>query len=111
MGRWLNWKPPIFENALDYEPSKPTEPGFDGFDGAPPGESLKIEAALAVLNRAGVRILQIEGAAVVGIWSDRDGPEIRGALQLLKVTLPIRYRTRRVSGEGVSPDKLTAMEA
>ena len=121
MGRWLNWKPPIFEKAPDYEPTKTTESVSDVFDGAPPGESQKIEAALAVLSRAGVRILRIDGESAIGVWSDRDGGEIRAALQVLQVTLPVRfldgpgipspYRTRRAAGEAVSPAKLTAMEA
>lgn len=121
MGRWLNWKPPIFEKAPDYEPTKTTESVSDGFDGALPGQYQKIEAALAVLNRTGVRIMRIDGAAAIGIWSDLDGPGIRAALQVLQVTLPVRYldgagipppyRTRRVSGEAVSPAKLIAMES
>ena len=88
--------------------------------GSPCPSQSEIDHASVVLNQLGVRIMRIDGAAVIGIWSDRDGPEIRAALQVLEVTLPIRYldgagipppyRTRRVAGEAVPPDVLTAME-
>ena len=120
LARWLNWKPPILAEVLDHEPPKPTEAAFEGFAGDPSGQSLKIEAASAVFNRRGVRIMRIDGGAVIGIWSDLDGPEIREALQVVEVTLPIRYldgagipppyRTRRVAGEAVPLGVLAAME-
>jgi len=88
LARWLNWKPPILAEVLDHEPPKPTEAAFEGFAGDPSGQSLKIEAASAVFNRRGVRIMRIDGGAVIGIWSDLDGPEIREALQVVEVTLP-----------------------
>ena len=33
--RWLNWKPkePILRESTGSEPTKPTEPGIDGFEG------------------------------------------------------------------------------
>ncbi len=60
------------------------------FVGATSAESPKIEAgpdpaelarASAVLNRAGVRIMALEGGATIGVWSDLDGPEVRAALR------------------------------
>jgi len=46
--RWLNWKPSggqIIETSPRMEPSKPTELGFDGFDGSVPRETHIIQGA------------------------------------------------------------------
>jgi hypothetical protein len=43
---WLTWTPPdsqIFEEIPGGEPPKPAEPSFEGFEGALPGVSKKIE--------------------------------------------------------------------
>src|SRR5262249_39601601 len=70
----------------------------------------QLDRAIAVLNRAGVRIMELEGGKTIGIWSDLDGPEIRAALRALgSDRLPVRYldgadipeRYRRRRGEGV----------
>ena len=87
--------------------------------GSPCPRQPDIDHASEVLNRLGVRIMRIDGAAVIGVWSDLDGPEIRAALQTLEITLPIRYldgtgipppyRSRRVAGEAVSGGGWTAL--
>jgi len=47
---------------------------------------------MAVLNRAGVRIVQMGGVFTIGVWSDVDGPEVRAALRTLHMhELPLRY--------------------
>lgn len=117
--RWLNWQPtkPILADTTESEPTKPSIPGSVGFEGAKPEESPKIEAhpadiahASELLNRRGVRIMNLAGGVTIGIWSDLDGPEIRAALRVLEMQerpiryldgpgVPIRYKVRRVSGE------------
>jgi len=64
--------------------------------------------ASAVLNRGGVRIMQLDGATTIGIWSDLDGPEIRKALRTFGSDhLPVRY----LDGAGVrTQDKLRHVE-
>ena len=121
LARWLNWKPPILADVVELEPTKPAEPGFDGFEGDPPGQSLKIERASALLNRAGVRIMRIDGATVIGIWSDLEGPEIRAGLLTLGserlpvryldgADIPMRYKARRPEGEPVPMIVVAEME-
>jgi hypothetical protein len=112
------------------EPSKPSKFGFVGFEGATCAESPEIEAgpepaeaarASAVLNRAGVRIMPLEGGATIGVWSDLDGPEVRAALRtfgsdrlplryLDGAGVPVRYKVRRVEGEPVPVNVLAGME-
>jgi hypothetical protein len=65
------------------------------------GENLHIQPDLdrgdlirarAVLNRAGVRKLEVDGTTTIGIWSDLDGPDIRAALLVLNLDrLPVAY--------------------
>ena len=43
-------------------------------------DTAELARASAVLNRAGVRIMALEGGATIGVWSDLDGPEVRAAL-------------------------------
>lgn len=129
---WMDWKPKarIFEQVAETEPTKPSEPGFVGFDGAIPTQSPEIEAALnpaefarasEVLQRAGVRLIRLEGAPIVGVWSDLDGPEIRAALYNFRLgglairyldgdRMPTRYKVRRVNGEPVPLSVLGEME-
>lgn len=77
--------------------------------------------ARALLARAGVRFLRLGDVAVAGVWSDRDGPEIRDALRdlgagLLPVVyldgpgVPVRWKGRGVPGDPVPVDVLAAME-
>ena len=77
--------------------------------------------ASAVLNRAGVRIMQLDGVTTIGIWSDLDGPEVRKALRvygsdrlpiryLEGAAIPMRYKLRRVEGEPVPRNVLLEME-
>jgi hypothetical protein len=65
-----------------------------------------------VLNRAGVRIMRLDGAFTIGVWSDLDGPDVRTALRVLGMDglpvrcldgadIPMRYKARRVEGEPV----------
>ncbi|MGA8595759.1 MAG: hypothetical protein WB676_13665 [Bryobacteraceae bacterium] len=78
--------------------------------------------ASALLNREGVRIINVEGRFAIGVWSDRDSPEIREALRVLDMgELSIRYldgdnvrdcyKERDVEGEPVPIAVLRAMEA
>ena len=73
-----------------------------------------------MLNRAGVRIMALEGGATIGVWSDLDGPEVRAALRTfgskqLPVRyldgsgVPMRYKLRRVEGEPVPMNVLAEM--
>jgi hypothetical protein len=130
--RWMDWKPKarMLADTAESEPTKPSEPGFVGFEGATSAESPEIEAgpdpaelarASAVLNRAGVRIMALEGGAIIGVWSDLDGPEVRAALRTSGSDgMPVRYldgvgvlarfKARRVDGEPVPMNVLAAME-
>jgi hypothetical protein len=119
----MDWKPKarISADTAESEPTKPSKPGFVGFEGATSTESPKIEAgpdpaelarASALLNRAGVRIMQLEGVATIGVWSDLDGPEVRQALRVMGMDeipvrfldgagIPTRFKLRRAEGEPV----------
>ena len=77
--------------------------------------------ASAVLRRAGVRLMQVEGVTTIGVWSDLDGPEVRAALRafgsnrlpvryLDGVGIPMRYKLRLVEGEPVPMNVLSDME-
>src|SRR5262249_8740090 len=81
----------------------------------------ELARASAVLNRAGVRIVALEGGATIGLWSDLDGPEIRAALRtfgsdrlplryLDGASVPVRYKVRRVAGEPVPMNVVADME-
>jgi hypothetical protein len=131
--RWIDWQPKdqMMANEAGAEPTKPSKPGFVGFDGSLPGESAEIEVprtalelahASAVLQRAGVRIMDISGVVTVGLWSDLDGPDVRSALSVLGSSglpvryldssgIPMRYKLRRVEGEPVPLSVLRAMES
>jgi hypothetical protein len=130
--RWIDWKPKarILADSAESEPTKPTKPGSEGFEGAISAESPEIQAGpnpaelahkSAVLNRAGVRIMALEGGATIGMWSDLDGPEVRAALRtfgperlplryLDGAGVPARYKVRRVEGEPVPMNVLAEME-
>lgn len=130
--RWLDWttKTRISADSAESEPTKPSKPGFVGFVGATPAESpeIHVEAdpaelahASAVLNRTGVRLMQLDGVTTIGIWSDLDGPELRKALRtfgsdrlpiryLDGVDVPMRYKLRRAAGEPVPMNVLAEME-
>jgi hypothetical protein len=130
--RWMDWKPKaqISVDPAESEPTKPSKPGFVGFEGATSAEFPEIEAgpdpaelarSSAVLNRAGVRIMALEGGPTIGVWSDLDGPEVRAALRtfgsdrlplryLDGAGVPIRYKVRRVEGEPVPMTVLAEME-
>lgn len=81
----------------------------------------ELARASAVLNRAGIRIMALEGAATIGVWSDLDGPEVRAALRALGLDglpvryldgagIPPRYKLRQVEGEPVPMSVLSEME-
>ena len=128
--RWMDWQPKggILAEGGENEPTKPSETGSVGFEGASSADSPEIEAeteqarsARQLLNRAGVRIMILESGASIGVWSDLDGPEIRAALRTLgNAELPVRYlegagvpmhyRARRVEGEPVPVSVLSEME-
>jgi hypothetical protein len=82
-----------------------------------PEELARSSAALA---KAGVRLMRIDGADYVGIWSDLDGPEVRPALRTygshelpvryLDGDVPMRFKLRKVPGEPVPANVLAAME-
>jgi len=87
-------------------PAKPTvvEPG---------PEPAELAHACGVLNRAGVRIMRLDGFKF-GVWSDLAGPEIRAALHALGMDelavqfldgsgIPLPYKIRRV------PERETGM--
>jgi hypothetical protein len=70
--------------------ARPDDPGYDQAESElDPEEPAR---ALRVLNEAGVRLMEIDGTLTIGMWSDLDGPEIRGALRSLNsAELPVRY--------------------
>jgi hypothetical protein len=72
-----------------------------------------------ILNRAGVRLMELSGVSVAGIWSDLDGPQVREALRIFGMTqvryldgpdIPLRHKLRRVPGEPVPDYVRVAME-
>ena len=78
--------------------------------------------ANALLGRVGMRLMNIDGKMVVGLWSDLDGPEVRAALTVFHPDgvppiryldgsgIPDKYKERRAAGEPVPLDVLHAME-
>lgn len=81
----------------------------------------ELARAAGVLNRAGVRIMSLEGRATIGVWADLDGPEVRAALRILGADrvpvryldgagIPMRYKLRRVAGEPVPMSVLAEMK-
>jgi hypothetical protein len=130
--RWLDWTPKarILADSAESEPTKPSKRGSVGFEGATSAESPEIETgpdpaelarASALLNRAGVRLMALEGGATIGVWSDLDAPEVRAALRafgsdrlparyLDGTGVPVRYKLRRVKGEPVPMNVLAEMQ-
>ena len=130
--RWMDWTPKarILADTAESEPTKTSETDSVVSVGATSAESPEIGAepdpaesarASAVLNRAGVRIMALEGGATIGVWSDLDGPEIRAALRtfgsdrlpvryLDGAGIPMQYKARHVEGEPVPVNVLAEME-
>jgi hypothetical protein len=87
-----------------------------GLDPSP--EALAL--ASAVLTKAGIRLMRVDGVDMVGIWSDWDGPEVRAALRTfgpdqlpvryLADGIPMKFKLRRVPREPVPANVLTEME-
>ena len=84
-------------------------------------DAAELARASAILNRAGVRLMQLDGVNIIGVWSDLDGPKVRAALgvcgsdrlpvrYLDGAAVPMRYKVRRVEGEPVPRDVLLEME-
>lgn len=136
--RWLAWKPKahISHDSAESAPTKPSKPGSVGFEGSPSAEFAEIEAeessgneprqedidaAIAVLDQAGARLMRLEGTSTIGMWSDLDGPEVRAALRILGMEglpvryldgsgTPMRYKVRRVDGDPVPMSVLVEMD-
>lgn len=83
-------------------------------------EVLKAQA-IEVLNKTGVRLIELSGQLKVGIWSDLDSPEVREALRTLGLAalsvvylddpeVPLEYHIRTVPGESVPLDVLEKMK-
>ena len=130
--RWLDStsKTLISADSAEGGPTKPSKPGSVGFVGATSVESPEIHMephpedlarASAVLNRGGVRLMQLDGVTTIGIWSDLDGPEVRKVLRVFGsdglpvryldgAAVPMRYKLRRVEGEPVPQSVLLEME-
>jgi hypothetical protein len=130
--RWRDWNPQaqLPTDSAASAGTEPPKPGSVGFVGATLTESSEIHPApdpaelaraSAVLNQAGVRIMQLDGVTTIGIWSDLDGAEIRRALRTFGADqlpvryldgagIPPRYKLRRVEGEPVPTNVLAEME-
>ena len=63
----------------------------------------------------------LDGVITIGVWSDLDGPEVRAALRTSESDrvpvryldgggIPMRYKVRRVEGEPVPMNVLSAMK-
>ena len=79
--RWRNWNPP---GSLIREL-------FRGLEAAPELDPEEQTAAVALLNRTGVRIMALEGGPALGLWRDVDGPDIRADLCSLGLDrMPVR---------------------
>jgi hypothetical protein len=128
----MDWKPPapMPGDSPESEPTKPSKPGSVGFEGATSGESSNIglepepadlARASSVLRQVGVRILNLESVATIGLWSDLDGPDVRTALRVFGsgrmpiryldgTDIPMHYKLRRADGEPVPLNVLAEME-
>jgi hypothetical protein len=82
---------------------------------------MELARASAVLNKAGVRIMRLDGVITIGIWSDLDGPKVRNALRIIGsgqapiryldgAGIPACYKLRRVAGEPVPMNVLKEMQ-
>jgi len=84
-------------------------------------DTAELVRASTLLNRSGARIMLLKGAAIIGVWSVLDGPEIRAALRtsgldrlpiryLDGAGIPTQYKLRPVEGEPVPMSVLAEME-
>jgi hypothetical protein len=130
--RWMDWKPGarFLADSTGTEPTKLSKPGFVAFEGVtstkfpeiePRSCPVELPLASAALNRAGVRIMRLDGKFTIGVWSDLDGAKIRAALRTLGMDrlpvryldgagIPLRYKLRRVEGEPIPMSVLAQME-
>jgi hypothetical protein len=79
------------------------------------------QQARRLLNQGGTRIMSIDGELMIGVWADRDCPELRAALRACQADIwpvryldgscvPPQYKLRQVPGEPVPRDVLDPME-
>jgi len=84
----------------------------------PGSDALSWAGAVYMLN--GVRLLVLDGQAVIGLWSDLDGPHIRRAMEIFHNQdipvryldgpgIPARYKARTMKGTPVPLEILEAM--
>jgi hypothetical protein len=88
---------------------------------SPAEEPDPLTRAGEVLKANGVRLFQLDGVPVVGLWSDLDGPHIRAALAVLEndklpvryidgPNIPMRYKVRKMKGQPVPLEIVAAMD-
>jgi hypothetical protein len=111
----------VLAEAVELEDSTSTESAKISADIPLEPTQEELAQASALLTRAGIRLMRIDGADHVGIWSDLDGPEVRAALltygsgqvpirYLDGDCIPMKYKLRKVPGEPVPINVLIEME-
>jgi hypothetical protein len=85
------------------ETSKSPEAASSSSSVPPRKEEHEMVQASAILVKAGMRLVELNGQTTVGLWSDLDGPLIRWALKIFgSGDLPVIYLDADVAGV---PDK------
>jgi len=76
--RWMGWKPPerILADSAGSGPTKPSQPGYVGFEGDMPGESPIIQATpqrtnVAVDREPGVSWMEWKAAALNRLFQEQ----------------------------------------
>ena len=110
------YMPGAAQSPVEIAPVEPAVPAKMLPDPSPE----ELAHASAALAKAGVRLMRIEGADYVGVWSDLDGPEVGAAVRTygshelpvryLDGDVPMRFKLRKVPGEPVPANVLAAME-
>ena len=76
--RWLNWKPkePVLCESAQGEPTKPTEPGFVGFEGPVSGETAEIASLEEVLKGQAIELYLADGERLFIVAHEADAAKL-----------------------------------
>ena len=92
--RWLNWRPkePILRVLAGSEPTKPTEPGFDGYADLVPGAASEIHSLEEVFQGRAVELYLVYGDRLFIVADQADAANLgkrRGAVTTVPKVSPI----------------------